>query len=274
MSALVLIVLAIAYFVPAIVASARGHHNAGAIAALNILLGWLLIPWVIALVWGLTEVRRRAPAPAPAYAPPVEAGGQAVALAPASPTAKGKEDVAALVLTLGLALVVATVLVVFGRGARERSAERDTSPTGHWHMSSLSGGSGDVGAVLTPTSLLGRKLRGQYAPELNVACRDNVTSVWVRYGPDAVLIGTPLVTWGVDSHRVSDRWRASDSGAALGLWTGREAIPLARRLASGQTFAIIVDQFEGGRPLVYRLNGGREAIAPIAEACGWSLDPG
>lgn len=42
------------YFIPSIVASAGKHHNAGAIFALNLLLGWTLVGWVIALVWALT----------------------------------------------------------------------------------------------------------------------------------------------------------------------------------------------------------------------------
>lgn len=43
------------YLLPAWLASSRGHLNAGAILALNVLLGWLLIPWVGALVWALTK---------------------------------------------------------------------------------------------------------------------------------------------------------------------------------------------------------------------------
>ena len=47
------------YFLPTIAALARGKRNAGAIFALNLLLGWTLAGWIIALVWALT----RDPAP-------------------------------------------------------------------------------------------------------------------------------------------------------------------------------------------------------------------
>lgn len=52
-----LIVIAIGlgvYFIPAIVASANNHPQAGAIGVLNLLLGWTLLGWVGALVWSLT----------------------------------------------------------------------------------------------------------------------------------------------------------------------------------------------------------------------------
>jgi len=49
----VLIVLAIftaIYLLPTIVASTRGHQSAVAIFFLNLLLGWTLIGWVVAVV--------------------------------------------------------------------------------------------------------------------------------------------------------------------------------------------------------------------------------
>jgi hypothetical protein len=46
-----------AYMLPSIVAHARQQPNLAAILALNVLLGWTVIGWVIALVWALT-VRR------------------------------------------------------------------------------------------------------------------------------------------------------------------------------------------------------------------------
>ena len=45
------------YFVPAIVAQDRGHHQAGAIFVLNLLAGWTVVGWVIAAVWSAMPVR-------------------------------------------------------------------------------------------------------------------------------------------------------------------------------------------------------------------------
>jgi Superinfection immunity protein/zinc-ribbon domain len=41
------------YFLPAIIGSKK--HNATAILAVNVLLGWTVIGWIVALVWALSE---------------------------------------------------------------------------------------------------------------------------------------------------------------------------------------------------------------------------
>jgi hypothetical protein len=48
------IALVLVYFVPTIIASRARKRNLTAIAALNILAGWTVIGWIIALVWALT----------------------------------------------------------------------------------------------------------------------------------------------------------------------------------------------------------------------------
>jgi hypothetical protein len=45
------------YFAPTAVASAREHHQTGAIFVLNLFLGWTLLGWLIALIWSATAVR-------------------------------------------------------------------------------------------------------------------------------------------------------------------------------------------------------------------------
>jgi len=59
LGALVLVGIgALVLFTPSLVAYHRGHPNAMAIFALNLLLGLTGIGWAIALVWALTAVRR------------------------------------------------------------------------------------------------------------------------------------------------------------------------------------------------------------------------
>ena len=45
------------YFLPAIVAFYRGHHNKMAILVLNLLLGWTFLGWVAALIWSFMQVK-------------------------------------------------------------------------------------------------------------------------------------------------------------------------------------------------------------------------
>jgi len=41
------------YLLPAELAYARRHRNKGAVLALNVLGGWTVVGWVLALVWAL-----------------------------------------------------------------------------------------------------------------------------------------------------------------------------------------------------------------------------
>ena len=51
--AIVALVFAL-YFLPAIIGYAGSKRNATAILTLNLLLGWTLIGWVVAMVWAVT----------------------------------------------------------------------------------------------------------------------------------------------------------------------------------------------------------------------------
>jgi hypothetical protein len=59
----VLLFLMAIYFVLAIVAITRHHHNTLAIFVTNLLLGWTLLGWVAALIWACTAVNRTSPGP-------------------------------------------------------------------------------------------------------------------------------------------------------------------------------------------------------------------
>ncbi len=55
------------YFLPSIVAAGREHNSGGAIFLLNLILGWTVLGWIIALIWSATgDVRQRTRRAAPA----------------------------------------------------------------------------------------------------------------------------------------------------------------------------------------------------------------
>lgn len=43
------------YFLPALIALTRDHHNKVAIIATNLLLGWTGAVWLVALIWAFTN---------------------------------------------------------------------------------------------------------------------------------------------------------------------------------------------------------------------------
>ena len=55
MELLPLIGLALIYLIPTFAAYSRGHRQATAIAALNVLLGWTILGWVGALIWAVSK---------------------------------------------------------------------------------------------------------------------------------------------------------------------------------------------------------------------------
>lgn len=48
-----------AYFAPSIIAIKRDHRSKLGIIALNVLLGWSLLGWIIALIWSLSDAGNR-----------------------------------------------------------------------------------------------------------------------------------------------------------------------------------------------------------------------
>jgi hypothetical protein len=48
------------YFAPFAIANGRHHNNQAAIFMLNLLLGWTLLGWIIAMIWACTNNRQQA----------------------------------------------------------------------------------------------------------------------------------------------------------------------------------------------------------------------
>jgi len=54
-----ILITAVFYFLPAVVALIRSHHQRFAIILLNVLLGWTLLGWIAALVWSAPQNNKR-----------------------------------------------------------------------------------------------------------------------------------------------------------------------------------------------------------------------
>ena len=55
LSAIVIVISLISYFLPTLIAMLRGKSNTFAILLLNLFLGWTFIGWIVALVWSVTS---------------------------------------------------------------------------------------------------------------------------------------------------------------------------------------------------------------------------
>lgn len=56
LAAILVLLFALAvYLIPTIIAFARGHASKWGIGVLNIILGWSLVFWVVALIWALSN---------------------------------------------------------------------------------------------------------------------------------------------------------------------------------------------------------------------------
>jgi ribosomal protein L40E len=47
------------YFLPTLIAAVRNHHNFTPVLLVNLLLGWTVIGWVVALIWSSSHVPRQ-----------------------------------------------------------------------------------------------------------------------------------------------------------------------------------------------------------------------
>lgn len=59
-TAVTFFVALVIYLLPTLIAADRKHRNQGSIFIINLLLGWLFIPWVLALAWSFSaNVQRK-----------------------------------------------------------------------------------------------------------------------------------------------------------------------------------------------------------------------
>ena len=54
-AAVMVMIALMAYLLPTAIAAGRKKKNTNAILALNVLLGWTFIGWIVAFVWSLTQ---------------------------------------------------------------------------------------------------------------------------------------------------------------------------------------------------------------------------
>lgn len=120
-------------------------------------------------------------------------------------------------------------------------------------------------------------LRGRFGraepASLILRCEENTTALFVNWGGHFM---SDLNRGGRVDYRIDRRppgqvtMQASNDHMALGLWSGRTAIPFIRQLLEGEELYLRATPFSESRiEARFPIAGLETAIRPLREACSW-----
>lgn len=107
-------------------------------------------------------------------------------------------------------------------------------------------------------------------PQLIVGCLENNTSFYIDYkhflGSDDI-----RVEYRIDRGKTqSESWVISSDHYAVGVWSGRTAIPLIKRLLGKKKLLVRLTPYsESSVAVSFTIAGLRDEIGPLAKACHW-----
>lgn len=159
---------------------------------------------------------------------------------------------------------------------RKTSIEKPSGDTGKWFTNkSRSKFKDTYDVTLTLISEESPDCRWGNSPAiLQVRCLENTTSV-VLSTPDCHLTSGYGSYGDVDVRIDGGKarvWRMQEAtnNRALGLWTGRSAIPRVKNmLKSRQVIMRFTPHSENPRTVEFQTSGLQAAIKPLRESCGW-----
>jgi type VI secretion system protein VasI len=108
---------------------------------------------------------------------------------------------------------------------------------------------------------------------LMISCREGNTDVFLNFGEQTMTQrgASAMVTARVDKNRARKiSMRPSRDRKALGLWSGRRAIPFVKdMLGAKRLFVRALPPDEAAIDMEFEIAGLDEAIKPLREACEW-----
>ena len=109
---------------------------------------------------------------------------------------------------------------------------------------------------------------------LTVRCMENTTAV--IYNAACHLTSSRYSSYGDITYRLDDSsanttgFEASTNNRALGLWSGRKAIPFVKAMfGRNQMLMRVTPYSESAHTATFDISGLEDAIAPLREACHW-----
>lgn len=113
----------------------------------------------------------------------------------------------------------------------------------------------------------------QFGADLHIRCEEKVTSVYFMMGDDflADIEDYGNIRYRLDSLNAQKKaFEASTDNGALGLWSGRSAIPFIKQMVGHQKLVAEITAYnESPTTVEFDLTGMEEAIQPLRKACKW-----
>lgn len=121
-----------------------------------------------------------------------------------------------------------------------------------------------------PEAFIHRASGGDHPVLWGIRCRDDTTSTLLVLD---TLVGNEEVSVQYrfdDKAAITASWMPSTGGQAIGLWSGRDAIPFIRAAMASKTLSVSVEPKGGSRiDVKFDIGGLEAALKPVRTACKW-----
>ena len=104
-----------------------------------------------------------------------------------------------------------------------------------------------------------------------VRCMNNSTNVFVEF--NSYTTEDQNVRYRLDEGGVSKVWmQTMNGGDGIGIWSGRSAIPFAKKLLDNKKLVIAYNSYSNHNlEFVFDIGGLRNQLSPLAESCQWEF---
>ncbi|ELD4355155.1 hypothetical protein QQJ13_000545 [Escherichia coli] len=117
------------------------------------------------------------------------------------------------------------------------------------------------------------KAQDKNKPVLTIACQGNKTKMFVAWSHHVTDAGdTTYINYRIGVHKaVATEWGRSTNYKALGLWDGKKAIPMIKKMVNEKQFIIeVVPEAGDIEKAVFNIDGLYNHIDKVKNACNWN----
>lgn len=117
------------------------------------------------------------------------------------------------------------------------------------------------------------KAKAKNKPVLVIECKANKTKMFVAWGHHVADAGdATYINYRIGEHKaVAAEWERATNYKALGLWNGKKAIPMIKKMVNEKQFIIEVIPEAGDiEKAVFNIDGLYNHIDKVKNACHWN----